>query len=218
MMENNKNDEYMMLRNEIVKRLDNQNNMSTFLITSVITLLGIGFALKNASPYFFLLPFMILLPISAQEYKVGKHISYMVGYMIVFLESTPDFPIRWESNTYLLGKLTGEEINKSITTKIVRFISNFEFTILSSVSYTLFLFYFFKNGFVCKMPNILGVCCAILFFILIIFILLITRKYNEYSTTKTFYIEKWLDYGYKQKLISEDEYKIKMKKFLGKQK
>lgn len=215
-MTNNKKDEYMMLRDEILKRLETQNNLSTFIITSVITLLGIGFALNNICSYFFLLPFMILLPISAKQYKDGRHISYMVSYMIVFLESTRNFEIQWESNTYLLGQLTDEEINNSFIYKIINFISTFEFAILSIISYVLFIIFYFGHDFNYNMfsLDILGLFCVILFFMLTILISIITSKYNQYGKMKPFFIEKWLKYGYSQKLISEEEYNIKVKNFL----
>jgi hypothetical protein len=211
------NDEYMMLRDEIIKRIDSQNNLSTFIITSVITLFGIGFALDHVISYFFLLPFMILLPMSAKQNKDGRHISYMVSYMIVFFESTHDFAIQWESNTYLLRISTNDEISNSLSNKIIRFISTFEFALLSLVSYTLFLCFYFKYEFdpYILTKDIMGLFCVGLFIILTFLVFIITCKYNEYGKNQAYFIEKWLKYSFSQKLISEEEYNNKVKKFLS---
>jgi hypothetical protein len=172
--------------------------------------------MKNTSPYFFLLPFMILLPIAGREYKNGKHISYMVSYMIVFLENSPKLSIKWESNTYLLGKQAGQEIDRTFTNRITGFLSTFEFTILGGVSYALFIIYYLKENFQYGLSaaNIPGICCAAVFLMLLIYILVLTKKYNEYSTSKESFIKKWLDFGRSRQLISEEEYTASIEKFL----
>lgn len=88
-------DEYLMLRDEITWRQKVIDTLGTFTYTVFISILGIAFSTNNIE--MFLLPFVVILPISL---KVAYHkysISYISVYLKLFLENINDEnSFKWE--------------------------------------------------------------------------------------------------------------------------
>lgn len=80
--------EYDTLRVEILQKMSLENTLVTFTITTVVAILTFGLSQnKPMNPYFFLLPFCIIIPVSAQMADCRESCSKMGAYIIVYIES-----------------------------------------------------------------------------------------------------------------------------------
>ncbi len=91
-----KKEEYLMLREEITWRQKVIDTLGTFTYTVFISILGIALSTNNIE--MFLLPFVVILPISL---KVAYHkyaISKISVYLKMFLEDINDEnSFKWEN-------------------------------------------------------------------------------------------------------------------------
>ena len=80
-----KEKEYMMLRDEITWRLKTIDTLGTFCYTIFVSILGV--ALSTGVIELFLLPYVVIVPISL---KVANHkysVGYIAAYLNIFLEN-----------------------------------------------------------------------------------------------------------------------------------
>ena len=100
--------EYKMLRDEITYHMKLHNTLVTFTITSVVAVLGITLSLDNV--YYLLLPFAILIPMSARISYYRRAMTKLSAYMIVFLEPNIQ-SINWETRNLEFLRLQSNKPN-----------------------------------------------------------------------------------------------------------
>lgn len=88
--------EYEMLRAEILQKIDLHNSLVTFTITATNAILAYAlFQSKNASPYSFLLPFGIIIPMSLRISYYRTGMMKLAAYIEAVIE--PEEPgLEWE--------------------------------------------------------------------------------------------------------------------------
>ncbi len=92
----NRNDEYLMLREEILKSSEAVKTYRTLLYTIVVAILAFAFDKNN--PWLFLLPFAAILPLYLLAMHQVDSTLRIGAYIYVFLE--PITNIKWETNLY----------------------------------------------------------------------------------------------------------------------
>lgn len=92
----NENDEYKMLREEIMENMKTQQQLSTSalgLTVGVLTLVG---SFNAVNSYLFLLPLLLLLPSAVKIKELRDGIMTLSGYLIARHESKSNNPY-WEA-------------------------------------------------------------------------------------------------------------------------
>lgn len=87
--------EYEVLRREILLNLESYHAIRNMMYAITVTILGIGIE-KQASPYIFLLPLIVILPSYMIFFEYCKATARAAAYITVFYESEPDSPIKWD--------------------------------------------------------------------------------------------------------------------------
>lgn len=85
--------EYLMIREELMWRLKSIDSLSTFTYTVFVTIIGIAFV--NVTVELFILPYLIIIPMSL---KVANH-KYVIGMLSVYLlrlEDDKESYFKWE--------------------------------------------------------------------------------------------------------------------------
>lgn len=96
--------EYHFLKEEILKKIELHNTLTTLTITSVIAILAIILSDENALTYpsLLLLPLGIIIPMSSRIAYYRSTIAKISGYIIVnFERKNPQ--IGWETSVYKMG-------------------------------------------------------------------------------------------------------------------
>lgn len=180
--------EYLMLREEIMYNLNAQQKCSTFAITATITI--IGFALqseKTAIPEIFLVPFIVLIlsAVKVSNYKTG--IEKIVSYLEVKHERNSEFS--WETS---LGELRRfEAIHENKYKRLAReLMETQEFSLMGIVCLVLYIAMFIKSGYADSIARVAGF--SILSVLLIIFMVVTSMNYWNltYKEIKD-YIDIW---------------------------
>lgn len=76
--------QYETLREEISNCTRYSNEFSTFSMTALAAVLAFAFSSDN--PFLFLVPFVLIIPLSSKSLYYRKNISKISAYMIVMLE------------------------------------------------------------------------------------------------------------------------------------
>ena len=76
--------EYAMLREEIMEIMRSQNSLSTFVSATICTFIGVVIALDSPNPLLYLIPFTVLVPAAFKEANYQKRVAYLASYLIVF--------------------------------------------------------------------------------------------------------------------------------------
>lgn len=182
-MNNNNNiKEYDNLRNEINQKIDLQNTLLTFTITTTVAVLT--FALSQNKTILYLIPFCILIPMSMRIAYYRSAISKLSAYMIVFLEKNID-GVKWETRN---AALINENLNnkkKNINNYTV--LRYYECLILAIVCYIFYVIDFIKDKEICVIVviNILWPLS------LVIWEVLVTKRINSVDKEKQYWIEQW---------------------------
>lgn len=124
--------EYNMLRNEIMYYIKSIDDLSVLTYTFYLTITGLAFTTKIYE--IFLLPYLLLLPIS---FKVSDHktsIAKISAYLKVFCEK--DSIYKWETRRHSYYII----FNNSLSAKINYYISSIEYIVMYSISTLLFWF------------------------------------------------------------------------------
>ena len=106
-MNDQRNQEYLFLREEVQSNLKAQQTWSTFSVGTVLTFLGIAVNIKD-QPLLCLLPLILLLLASFKIKNYRESTTKIVAYMIVRCESPDGF--FWESSLNELRKATIGEV------------------------------------------------------------------------------------------------------------
>lgn len=126
-------EEYKLLRQEIMECMKNQNELSTFVSTTICAFIGVVIALDRPNPFLYLIPFVILLPASFKEANYQRRVAYIASYMIVFLESKDSF--LWETRYHHFSSA-----NPTRGQKLRSLLETFEFPLFGILCFVLFLF------------------------------------------------------------------------------
>lgn len=125
--------EYLMLRNEIIWRLKVVDTLGTFTYTVFISILGV--AISTNIIELFLLPFIVVVPISL---KVANHkygVAYVAGYLNEFLEDlTDENCFKWEKFHVKYYNENPRELKE----KIIYYGSNAEYLLICVLTSILF--------------------------------------------------------------------------------
>lgn len=148
--------EYLNLREEIQTNLETQRNLSTFSITTVITIIGFGMSMESMPPEFYLIPYLLLLLAAAKVKNLRNNIALLAGYMIARIEKPDGF--FWETclNEMRKEKRLNADRNdkkygfmKRSSLKIDRFgerLETQEFTFMAVICLILFSYEAFIKG------------------------------------------------------------------------
>lgn len=176
--------EYFMLREEITNSAKTIDTLSTFLYTCVATLLGI--AIQTNRIEFYLLPYIVIMPITFKIYNLKDSIIYLAAYLHVVLEKQVD--IHWETNHikyYVTNKSTFAE-------KIIYCGTSFEFIILSLTCTILFWWQYLSHINIYKIDShFILVVIIVVQLIVNGIILYLTILYMHYNLRKPAKIANW---------------------------
>ena len=171
--------EYEMLRNEIMQKIDLVNSLITFTLTTSIAILT--FALTNKNSVLCLLPFGIIIPMYIRISYYRSAMVKLSAYIIVFLEKNID-DINWETrNRDLMNHVDKSE--KTIVWKA----EYYEGVVVSMVCYLLY-FYNYSQG---KSIDISLKIYLSLPFTFIIWVGLIIRHINNIDKERNEWINEW---------------------------
>lgn len=88
--------EYKMVRNEIDQKMSLHNTLLMFTITTTVAILAIAAGNEKSSPFLYLLPFCIIIPLSNRIAYYRRAMAKLSAYLIVFCEDSDD-SIKWET-------------------------------------------------------------------------------------------------------------------------
>ena len=98
-MEEEKLEEYKMLRDEMQNCIERDNSLTTFMVTAVATILTFAISANLQVPFLFLISFCIIIPFSARIAHYKGNVARISAYTIVFLES--EMNIKYETRNIL---------------------------------------------------------------------------------------------------------------------
>ena len=173
--------EYEFLRSEVLQRMDRQINLITILYTAIGALLV--YILPANNPLLFVIPYVVLLPLTLRMRSNLDCMSRLSSYLIVFLE-TEVAELNWETNNLLRGEIN----RKNRKTHASIFSSTIFINCFISVMCYVFFLIALANAFSIINLIVGGTFCAS--FTIIISIISIKTILNE-KTIKTKYIEEW---------------------------
>lgn len=174
--------EYKELRNEIMQKIELQNSLMTFMITTVVAVLA--FAIGSDNSYMYLLPFGIIIPISMRITYYRTAMVKLSAYIIIYLENDLE-GINWETrNVNLMGENKGGIYDK------VTISHYYEGILLSIVCYILFCLDYLKD----KLVNYQVIVSLILPLGFVMWEMIITVRSASIDKEKLNWIERWEDF------------------------
>ena len=194
--EHNEVKEYEFLRNEIMQKVELHNKLITFTITTTLTILTIAFSgltLELSQDFFvdnsvlFIIPLLIIIPISLRIAYYRNAMSKLSAYIIVFLEDHIE-GLNWETRheDFKLN-FKGKKEKYMVTSKY------HELNFLSFICCALYVFKCWEYSISAFFSIIQTVSATILF----ICEFLITKKYiNSADENKETYIDEWKNVKY----------------------
>lgn len=177
--------EYLMLRDEITWRLKVIDTLGTSTYMVFVTILGL--AMSTNIIELFLLPFIVVVPISL---KVANHkysIAYVAGYLNEFLEDlTDENCFKWEK---FHVKYYNENPRK-LKEKIIYYGSSSEYLLICMMTSILFWTkYFF--GHETYLTIIQVFCYSVIQLVSIFFVTYAAINYSNFQKFKTSILLKW---------------------------
>lgn len=203
MEENTK--EYLMLREEMIMRIREQENISKFVITTSVVIFGYALSDPTINPLIYLLAFAIIIPFALKELENKRAISYIGGYIIVVLEEKLS-QIEWGRNYFKFRM--GDYDKDKMLNRIAAF-GNLDFFLLGCLSITLFIIKYIelnKAEFDLYNMSQYEYGIIILCFVLLITLLVLTFQYNNYDNSLKNYVVIWLEFEKKNNRISIQQY------------
>lgn len=176
--------EYFMLREEIIYSAKSVDTLSAFLYTCVVALLGI--AIQTNSIAFYLLPFIVIVPITFKIFALKDSIIYIAAYMHVALEGKVG--IYWETNHIKYS----DKNKNTFAEKLIYYGTSFEFILLSSTCTILFWWQYLSHIGTYKITSniVLGIIIAIQVMVNGV-VLYLTILYMHFNLRKPAKISNW---------------------------
>ncbi len=126
--------EYQMLREETIDKMNKQDQLTQFAYTTVAAIWSLALTVKNE--WILLIALLITIPISLRIVKLRMDCAFLAAYMSVCLEKNID--IKWESN----NKLYCEKYPRGKTQGVFYIFSKFDFVFITLI--TSFLFWLMR--------------------------------------------------------------------------
>lgn len=179
---NNKMREHEMLREEILQKINLQNTLLTFTITTCIAV--IAFALSQKNIIFYFIPFFIIIPMTIRIAYYTSALVKLSAYMEVFLEEKDGY--MWETrNRKLVNVRIEKKKNKWFDFTVYQ---HNECLILCLISYLLAAFYLLFEY------NQEVYIKLLIWFIATFFLLLethVTNRINRANKEKDNWVNRW---------------------------
>lgn len=179
-MEEERLEEYKMLRDEMQNCIERDNSLATFMVTAVATILTFAVSANLQVPFLFLISFCIIIPFSARLAHYKGNVARISAYTIVFLEK--EMSIKYETRNILAKP------KKTRKSKLLISMRNYVGFWLGFISYIIYLVEYINkigtNGF----WNILF-CILPAFLLAIVFE--IDRKIDNLPKERQEWIETW---------------------------
>lgn len=181
-MEDCKMKEYEILREEISQKIELQNTLLTFTITTSVA--ASAFALSKNNLLFYLIPFCIIIPMSTRIAYYTSAMAKLSAYMEVFLEGEDG--IIWETrNRKLINKRIRQKKKKLFDFTIYQ---HNECLITSIVSFFLFIYYLVEECNQTIFIKLLAFICATAFLLIEVYI---TYRMNSFDKDKNKWYNEW---------------------------
>ncbi len=174
--------QYEDLRNEIKQKIELQNSLVTFMITTVIAVLA--FALDSKNTILYLLPFGIIIPISMRITYYREAMVKLSAYIVIYIEDKIE-GLNWETRNAQLVNVDNNNVYDNLT------ISHYyEGIILSFVCYLLYVFDYIKD----KTINLQVVIYSLVPIVFLIWEAVITKRIACFNKQRNRWLEKWKDF------------------------
>lgn len=202
----NKIKEYEMLRDEINRKVELQNSLLTFTITTVVAILTFGLVQEfPCRAYIFLMPFGIIIPMSMRIAYYRSAMARMSAYIIEYIEKDTNLGIQWETrNTEMVSFVLSDcsdDIRSSANrpngnkdfgsfgskTQKLLFGNYYECLVLSVLCYILFAYHYIQNSNLCFV-TVLNLCWPTLLIKIEAFI---SVSMDSVNGSKAFWIKQW---------------------------
>lgn len=171
--------EYIVLRDELLKQYDIIQNSRYVLYVTVVSILS--FSISKKEPLLFLIPYIVIIPTYLITIDYTIDTFRICTYLMVFHEGKE---FKWENRQYKFNNINSKRLPKREN----YFHSPF---ILSSVICTILFFAFIKYP--SSIQEIyVGFICEIIAAIVLLFVVFIMFfKYNDMNKTQEKYIKIW---------------------------
>lgn len=168
--------QYETLREEIANCTRLSNDFSTFSMTALAAVLAFAFSSNN--PFLFLIPFVLIIPLSSKSLYYRKNVAKISAYMIVMLESEIK-GYKWET----LNELYKEDKSHSRFTVF----RNYEYLFEALICIMLYFYYAIESSFDIA-PLVVG---TILGLAALVYVSIISYKMAHTGKLKAVAIRKW---------------------------
>ena len=179
--------QYETLREEIANCTRMSNEFSTFSMTALAAVLAFAFSSDN--PFLFLIPFVLIIPLSSKSLYYRKNVAKISAYMIVMLES--------EIAGYLWETLNERYKEEKSHSRFTVF-RNYEYLFEALICIGLYLYYAIESSFDI-VPLIVG---GILGVAALVYVSIISYKMAHTGKLKAIAIRKW---GQIRRELEEEE-------------
>lgn len=174
-------DEYLMLRNEILKDYDIIQNSRYLLYVAVASILS--FSLSQEEPLLFLIPYVVIIPTYLVSIDYTLDMYRIATYLMVFIEPVE---FNWENRQY--------KFNYIINKKIPRRYNFFHFPFISStIACTILFFIFIKYPTDLEEISVKFIIEIIISILLVAVVFCIFVKYMNMTKFQKKYIEAWYE-------------------------
>lgn len=183
-MSENKMKEYEILRAEIMQKIELQNTLLTFTITTSVAVFA--FALSQNNILFYFLPFCVIIPMSIRIAYYTSSLTKLSAYMEVFLEGEDGYI--WETrNRRLVNKRVDKKKNRLFNFTVYQ---HNECLILSVVSY---LFIGYNSIYVYKLTIFIKFFLLFSATLLLLLEVYITYRMNHANKEKNNWVNNWTE-------------------------
>ena len=168
--------QYETLREEIANCTRMSNEFSTFSMTALAAVLAFAFSSDN--PFLFLVPFVLIIPLSSKSLYYRKNVAKISAYMIVMLEP--------EIEGYLWETLNERYKEERSHARFTMF-RNYEYLFEALICMMLYLYYAIESSFD-VVPLVVG---GVLGVAALTYVTIISYKMAHTGSLKAVAIGKW---------------------------
>ena len=168
--------QYETLREEIANCTRMSNEFSTFSMTALAAVLAFAFSSDN--PFLFLVPFVLIIPLSSKSLYYRKNVAKISAYMIVMLEP--------EIEGYLWETLNERYKEERSHARFTMF-RNYEYLFEALICMMLYLYYAIESSFD-VVPLVVG---GVLGVAALTYVSIISYKMAHTGGLKAVAIGKW---------------------------
>lgn len=168
--------QYETLREEIANCTRMSNEFSTFSMTALAAVLAFAFSSDN--PFLFLVPFVLIIPLSSKSLYYRKNVAKISAYMIVMLEP--------EIEGYLWETLNERYREERSHARFTMF-RNYEYLFEALICMMLYLYYAVESSFN-VVPLVVG---GVLGVAALTYVSIISYKMAHTGSLKAVAIGKW---------------------------